>query len=33
MDRNDIREGFVVGCLSGLLLAGIVVMAMIWFGT
>jgi hypothetical protein len=31
MDRDDIKEGFIVGCLAAFLIAGIIVMGFVWF--
>jgi hypothetical protein len=33
MDRNEMREGFIVGCLCGFILVGIVVMSILWFAS
>lgn len=32
MDRDELREGFIVGCGTGMLVAGVVVMGLLWFG-
>jgi len=31
VDKAEVREGFIVGCGAGMLIAAIVVMGLVWF--